>query len=166
MASFVAQGETVTSQQGIQFKTYPSLFGSAVAQLWQLPTQLPSTNPTPRCQISSIPMDQIWMLENAIGCLQLRNRDLQHYNVQVSFWLQTKDTEGPHRKSNREALHIRFSQQQDISFQAAADHALPVSNLQHTGCSVRPFLKKGKKSSVLQQDAQDRWQLVKLACSR
>lgn len=64
MASFT-QSECVNSQQRMQFETYP--LGSTIAQLWQLLTQLPSTNPTPSCQVSSIPMDQIWMLEISLG---------------------------------------------------------------------------------------------------
>lgn len=67
MASFVARCKTVSSQQRVQFKTYPSLLGSTVAQLWQLLTQLSSTYPIPRCQISSIPMAQIWILEIPLG---------------------------------------------------------------------------------------------------
>lgn len=63
MASFVAQSKTVNSFQNTPFKTYPLLLSSATAQLWQLPTQLPSTNPTPGCQISSIPLDHIWVVE-------------------------------------------------------------------------------------------------------
>lgn len=58
---------SVDSQQKMQFKTYPYPLGSTIAQLWHLLTQLPSINPTPRCQISSILMDQIWMLEIPLG---------------------------------------------------------------------------------------------------
>lgn len=82
MASF-AWSKRVYSQQRMQFKTYP--LGSIIAQLWQLLTQLPSTNPTPRYQISSMSMDQIWMLEIPTGCLQPGNYDLQQCNVQVSL---------------------------------------------------------------------------------
>lgn len=133
MASF-AQSKSVNSQQGMQFKTCPYPLGSTIAQLWQLLTQLPSTNPTPGCQISSIPMDQIWMLEIPLGVYNSGTMTFSSI-MPKCLWLQTKDAERPHRETERLFTYVSASNSISLS-------RLSVSNLQCACCSVQLFLKK------------------------
>lgn len=126
----------VNSQQRMQFETYP--LGSTIAQLWQLLTQLPSTNPTPSCQVSSIPMDQIWMLEISLGVYNsgtmtfssIMSKCLSGYRPKMLKGLIERETERPFTCA--------------LASNSITLSRLLVSNLQCACFSVQLFRKKQK----------------------